>query len=63
MSGISIWQLVIVFLILLLLFGSKKVRNIGSDLGHSIRSFKKAVSEKDEITDTNLSEKPSKDQE
>ncbi len=41
--GISIWQLVIVLVIVLLLFGTKKLRNLGGDLGASIKSFRKAV--------------------
>lgn len=45
MGGISIWQLVIVALIILLLFGTKKLRSLGSDLGESVKGFKKAMSE------------------
>ena len=41
--GISIWQLLIVLVIVLLLFGTKKLRNIGGDLGGAIRSFRSAV--------------------
>ena len=41
--GISIWQLVIILVIVLLLFGTKKLRNIGGDLGGAIRSFRGAV--------------------
>ncbi|MCK4708382.1 MAG: Sec-independent protein translocase subunit TatA [Gammaproteobacteria bacterium] len=41
--GISIWQLVIVLGIVILLFGTKKLRNVGGDLGNAIKSFKKAV--------------------
>jgi sec-independent protein translocase protein TatA len=44
MEGIGIWQLVIVFFILLLIFGSKKIKNLGKDLGESIRGFKDSVS-------------------
>ena len=36
LGGISIWQLVIVLAIILLLFGSKKLRNIGGDLGNAV---------------------------
>jgi len=36
LGGISIWQLVIVLAIILLLFGSKKLRNIGGDLGKAV---------------------------
>lgn len=43
--GISIWQLLIVLAIILLLFGTKKLRNIGGDLGGAIKSFRSAVKE------------------
>lgn len=45
--GISIWQLLIVLGIVILLFGTKKLRNIGSDLGGAIRGFKKSMSDED----------------
>ncbi len=41
--GISIWQLLIVLAIILLLFGTKRLRNLGGDLGSAIKGFKKAV--------------------
>ncbi len=44
-GGISIWQLLIVLVIVLLVFGTKKLRNVGGDLGGAIKSFKKAVNE------------------
>lgn len=43
MGGISIWQLVIIAVIVVLLFGTKKLGSIGSDLGASIKGFKKAM--------------------
>jgi sec-independent protein translocase protein TatA len=43
--GISIWQLIIILAIVLLLFGTKKLRNIGGDLGGAIKSFRGAVRE------------------
>lgn len=43
--GISIWQLLIILAIVLLLFGTKKLRNIGGDLGGAIKSFRGAVRE------------------
>ncbi len=46
--GISIWQLLIVLVIVLLLFGTRKLRNLGSDLGGAIRGFKEAMSGTDE---------------
>ena len=44
MGGISIWQLLIIAVIVVLLFGTKKLGSIGSDLGASIKGFKKAMS-------------------
>ena len=48
MGGISIWQLVIIAVIVVLLFGTKKLGSIGSDLGASIKGFKKAMSDEPE---------------
>lgn len=45
LGGISIWQLLIVFGIIILIFGTKKLRNIGGDLGGAIKGFKKAMNE------------------
>lgn len=46
--GIGIWQLVIILLIVLLLFGAKRLRNIGSDLGGAVKGFKKAIKDEEE---------------
>ena len=48
MGGIGIWQLIIIVVIVILLFGTKKLRGIGGDLGGAIKGFKKAL--KDEET-------------
>ena len=42
-GGISIWQLLIILAIVLLLFGTKRLRNLGGDLGNAIKGFKKAM--------------------
>lgn len=47
MGGFSIWHWVIVLLVVVLLFGTKKLRNAGSDLGSAIRSFRKGLQEDD----------------
>lgn len=49
MGGISIWQLLIIALIIVLLFGTKKLRTLGGDLGSAVKGFKKAISD-DEAT-------------
>ena len=47
LGGISIWQLLIILLIVVLLFGTKKLKSLGGDLGSAVKGFKKAVSDKD----------------
>ncbi|MYM61234.1 twin-arginine translocase subunit TatA [Vibrio sp. OCN044] len=47
MGGISIWQLLIIAAIVVLLFGTKKLRGMGGDLGSAVKGFKKAMSEDD----------------
>ncbi|MEH6471510.1 MAG: Sec-independent protein translocase subunit TatA [Halopseudomonas sp.] len=47
-GGISIWQLLIVLVIVVLLFGTKKFRNIGGDLGNAVKGFKKAMSDEEQ---------------
>jgi sec-independent protein translocase protein TatA len=55
--GISIWQLLIVLGIVVLLFGTKKLRNLGGDIGGAINSFKKAVKTGEADADKNLEKK------
>lgn len=43
--GISIWQLLIILLIVVVLFGTKKLRNIGGDLGGAIKNFRQSMKE------------------
>lgn len=45
LGGISIWQLLIVLVIVALIFGTKKLRNIGGDLGGAVKGFKKAIND------------------
>lgn len=45
LGGISMGSLLIILLIAMLLFGTKRIRNIGGDLGEAVKSFKKAASE------------------
>jgi sec-independent protein translocase protein TatA len=45
MGGISIWQLLIILVIVLLLFGTKRLKSIGSDLGNAVKGFRSAMSD------------------
>ncbi len=42
-GGISIWQLLIILAIVVVLFGTKRLRNIGDDLGSALRSFRSSL--------------------
>lgn len=44
-GGISIWQLLIILVIVLLLFGTKRLKSIGSDLGSAVKGFRGAMTE------------------
>lgn len=46
-GGISIWSLLLILAIVILLFGTKKLRNVGGDLGGAIRNFKKSVKDEE----------------
>lgn len=48
MGGISIWQLLIIALIVVLLFGTKKLRSLGGDLGGAVKGFKNAMSSEED---------------
>lgn len=51
LGGISIWQLLIVLGIIILIFGTKKLRNVGGDLGGAVKGFKKAMHEEEKGED------------
>lgn len=60
LSGISIWQLLIVLVIVIAIFGTKKLRTMGSDLGSAVKGFRSAVNEAEETKDQ-LSKDPGED--
>jgi len=50
LGGISMWQLLIVLLIVVLIFGTKRLKSIGGDLGGALKSFRKAMDSDDKDT-------------
>jgi sec-independent protein translocase protein TatA len=46
--GISVWQLLILLAVVILIFGTKKLKNVGGDLGSAIKGFKSAVKDGDD---------------
>lgn len=56
LSGISIWQLLIVLAIVVMLFGTKRLRSLGSDLGSMIKGFKNSMSSEEAAKDEAVAE-------
>ena len=48
LGGISIWQLLVVLVIILLLVGPKRLKSLGSEMGNFLKNFRKAVDNKEE---------------
>ena len=55
MAGLSIWHVLIFAIVVLLLFGTSKLKNLGKEVGGAVKDFKKSIRE-DEKTQTQLSE-------
>ena len=53
-GGISIWQLLIILVIVALIFGTKKLRGVGGDLGGAVKGFKKALNDDEKKNDEEL---------
>ena len=51
-GGISFWQILIILVVVLILFGGKKIRTMGSDLGEGLKGFKKAIKDDDSTKDS-----------
>jgi len=49
LGGLGAWELIIILVIILIIFGAGKLPEIGSSLGKGIKSFRKAIKEPDEI--------------
>lgn len=47
-GGTSFWQILIILVVILVLFGGKKIRTMGSDLGEGLKGFKKAIKDENE---------------
>jgi sec-independent protein translocase protein TatA len=62
LSGISPWSILLILIIVVVLFGTKKLRNVGADLGSAIKSFKKSSREEDASNKTVVSKKSAKEE-
>jgi len=61
LGGISIWQLLIILAIVVMLFGTKRLRGLGSDLGSAIKGFKKSMQDDDQATGDAREEHPAEE--
>ncbi len=55
MAGLSIWHVVIFAIVVILLFGTSKLKNLGKDVGGAVKDFKKSIKD-DEVTTSALNE-------
>ena len=55
MAGLSIWHVVIFAIVVILLFGTSKLKNLGKDVGGAVKDFKKSI-EEDEVATSSLNE-------
>jgi sec-independent protein translocase protein TatA len=58
MGSISIWHWLIVLLVVVLIFGTKKLRNLGADLGSAVKGFKDGMKSEEEKPDQAKAEIP-----
>ncbi len=61
LSGISPWSILLILIIVIILFGTKKLRNVGADLGSAIKSFKKSSKEDDASNKTVVNKNSTKE--
>ena len=56
MAGLSIWHVLIFAIVVLLLFGTAKLKNLGKDVGGAVKDFKKSMKDVDETPTAQLKE-------
>ena len=56
MAGLSIWHVLIFAIVVLLLFGTAKLNNLGKDVGGAVKDFKKSIKDDDETPTAQLKE-------
>ena len=59
--GISPWQLLIILVIVVLIFGTKKLRNMGGDIGSAVKNFKKSMKDEGDKGDSESEDHSSKE--
>jgi sec-independent protein translocase protein TatA len=62
MGGLSIWHWLVVLLVVTLIFGTKKLRNMGEDIGAAVKGFRKGLQGDDKAEQPQLKADPAPDQ-
>lgn len=57
LGGINLWQLLIILLIVVVIFGTKKLSSMGTDLGGAVKGFRKAMGDADDDDKTDENKK------
>lgn len=52
LGGIGFWPIVLILVVVVLVFGTSKLKNVGSDLGSALKGFKKSMREDDDVSTT-----------
>lgn len=60
MGGLHIWHLLIILVIVIMLFGTKRLSTLGSDLGSAIKGFRKSMTEDNDAQKSNAGADPNK---
>jgi len=55
-GGISVWQLLIILAIVVMIFGTKRLKNLGNDLGGAVKGFRDSMSDEDKKLDEQAKE-------
>lgn len=56
MAGLSIWHVLIFAIVVILLFGTSKLKNLGKDVGGAVKDFKKSIKEEEATAAASLTE-------
>ena len=60
-GGISVWQLLIILVIVVLIFGTKKLKNMGGDIGGAVKNFKSAMKDGEKDAESEGDELPAEE--
>lgn len=63
MGGLSLWHWLIVLVIVVLVFGTKRLKNVGQDLGEAVKGFKKGMQEHEQQDQAKLADERRREEE